>query len=313
MAAVTLVAIPARADYQVDDGITVIASYAGEVFVAPKLDEDRAVFAGVAELALALDLAKLFDDRLGAARIAGFGIHGEGLSEQLMEALGVSNNVAEQEVRLHEAWIEQPFGPFTLRAGLLAVDEEFVISEQSALLVGATFGMVGMFAYNVAYPIYPVATPGASARFEDGDFVVRGAAYADRHDDHGIPKSLGDEVLLFGEVAAGSVKLGAWHHTLLGSGYYAIVDAELDDHHGAFLRGAYSPDGPITSYADAGIRKDTLSLGLAFARTDLGAQTLAEANYQIEIDHITIQPVAQLVLVREGTHPVLALRVIAEL
>ena len=311
MAAVTLTATAARADYEVDDGITVIASYAGEVFVAPELEESAV--AGVGELALDLDLAKLLDDRLGAARIAAFGIHGEGLSEQLGEVLGVSNNVAEQEVRLHEAWIEQPFGPFALRAGLLAADEEFVISEQSGLLVGATFGMIGMFSYNVAYPIYPVATPGASARFEDGDFAVRGATYADRHDDHGIPKSLGDEVLLFGEVAAGGVKLGAWHHTLLGSGYYAILDAKLDEEHGGFLRGAYSPEGPITSYADAGIRKDTLSLGLAFARTDLGAQTLAEANYQIEIDRFTIQPVAQLVLVRDGTHPVFAVRVIAEL
>ncbi|HET9482984.1 MAG TPA: carbohydrate porin, partial [Xanthomonadales bacterium] len=299
VAAVTLTAATARADHDIAGGVTLVASYAGEVFVAPALDDDRAAVAGLAELALTVDLATLVDDRLGAARVAGFAIHGDGLSAQLMEVLGVSNNVAEEDVRLHEAWIEQPFGPVTLRAGLLAADEEFVIAEQASLLAGATFGMVGMFSSNVGNPIYPVATPGASARFEHGDVVARAAVYADPHDDHGIPRSLGDEALAFGELALGGAKLGAWHHTLLGSGYHAILDAELDAEHGGFLRAAYSPDGPITSYADAGVRKGTSSVGLAFARTDLGAQTLVEATHQwAATAWLTIQPIAQLVLVR---------------
>jgi len=132
----------ARADL-FEDGIKVTAAYAAEVFAAPGLDDgDRIVEAGLASLAIDLELGKLVDDHLGSIHLSGFGIHGKGL--QLMDIYGVSNNVAAEDVRLFEAYYDQPIGPVGVRAGLLSADQEFLIAEHSTVLLDATFGIVAI-------------------------------------------------------------------------------------------------------------------------------------------------------------------------
>ena len=317
--AIVLAGGTTHAEVRVEDGLTVGAAYAGEVFTAPGLDEDRVVYAGLGSVALDLDLAKLAHDRLGAAHVVGFAIHGEGLTERLNEVLGVSNNVADEEVRLFEAWLDQPLGPLVLRAGLLSADQEFIVADSSTSLIAATFGIIAMFSYNIETPVYPIATPGASLRFED-EISVRAAIYdGEAINVHGIPTELGDELLGMFEVGAGPLKLGAWHHTARKNGYYAVADRELGTTAGAFARLAVAPDTPMPLYIDAGVRyglreRDALSLGLAFARSDVGAQTLVELTYQAAVTKwLAIQPDLQLVLTREDTHGVLAARVIVAL
>jgi carbohydrate-selective porin OprB len=305
-------------------GVKITGTYAGELFASPTLDTDRVVVAGLAALAIDVDLAKLVDDRLGALKLSGFGIHGRGLSERIMDVYGVSNNVAKPDVRLFEAWYEQPLGPVTLRAGLLAADQEFVLAEHSTVLLDATFGILAMVSYNIGNPVYPVATPGASAQLETDAVAVRAAIYdGDQPNEHGLPTGLGDHAFLIGEVElAGTLKLGAWHHTERGSGYYAIVDHQLERYVGTFARLSVAPDKPIELYADAGLRigpgplrkRDFASLALAFARTEVGAQTVVEATYQILVNGwLTVQPDAQLVLTRDGTAGVLATRAVVAL
>lgn len=316
MIALLLFGTPAAADVEIEHGLVLAAAYAGEVFVAPGLDDDRTAVAGLAMLALDFDLAILGDDdRLGAARLAGFAIHGDGLSTRLGEVLGVSNNVAEPDVRLFEAWVEQPFGPLTLRAGLLAADQEFVLAEAGTSLLGATFGMIALFAYNLATPVYPVATPGASVRFEGGDVIARAAVYdGTAGNSHGIPDEPADDALAMFELGFGPLRLGGWHHTGREPGAYAIANHTLDEDAAVagFARVAVSPDAPMPLYVDAGARIRAFSTGLAFARTDVGAQTLVEATYQAVVTPwLTIQPAAQLVFTSDDTHPVFALRVIA--
>ena len=306
-------------------GVKVQGTYAGELFAAPGFEDDRIVVAGLAALAIDLDLAALARiDRLGSVHVSAFGIHGRGLSERLMDVFGVSNNVAQPGVRLFEAYFEQSIGPFALRAGLLAADQEYVLAEHSTVLLNATFGILAMVSYNLGNPVYPVATPGASARLELSAVTARAGIYdGDQANANGIPSELGDDALAIGELdLAGTFKLGAWHHTSLGNGYFAIADRQLERHVGAFARLSVAPDKPIGLYVDTGIRigpgplrpRDFASIGLAFARSEHGAQTAIELTYQLLVKGwLTIQPDVQLLLTRDGTAGVLAARAVIAL
>lgn len=305
-------------------GLKIQGTYAGEVFTSPGLGGDRVVGAGLAALALDLDLATLASDVLGSIHVAAFAIHGRGISEQLMDVYGVSNNVATSDVRLFEAWVEQPVGPFAVRAGLLSADQEFIVASHSTVLLNATFGIIGMLSYNIGGPVYPVATLGASARVETDDVAVRAALYdGDQPNQHGIPEGVGDDAFVIAEIEiATTLKLGMWHHTAKGNGYYGVLDRQLERYVGAFTRLSVAPDDAIDLYADTGIRigpgpfrkRDFISVGLAFARTERGPQTVVEATYQYLVTGwLTIQPDLQVVLTREGTAGVVAARAVVAL
>lgn len=303
-----------------DAGIRITATYSGEVFASPGLATPL-VYAGLGSLAVDVDLAELAADGLGALHVQGFAIHGHGLSEELMDVYGVSNNVAPADVRLFEAWYEQPLGPVSVRAGLLASDQEYVLASRSVVLLDATFGIAGMLSYNVFGPVYPVATPGASITVDGGPVKLRAALYdGDRLNSHGIPTQLGDDAIVIGEAeVAESYKVGAWHHTALGDGYYAIVDTQLAKYLGMFTRLGIAPHQPIDVYADTGLRigpgplrpRDFFSMGLGFAGSDVGVQTVVEATYQYLVrGWLTVQPDAQVLFDRRGSHAIFATRVV---
>lgn len=305
-----------------DDGIKITAAYAPEVFAAPGIEDDRVVGAGLASLAVDFELATLVSDRLGTVHLSSFGIHGKGL--QLMDIYGVSNNVATEDVRVFEAYYDQAIGPFGIRAGLLSADQEFIIAEHSTVLLNATFGIIALMPNNFGGPVYPQATPGVSARLETEPLIVRAAIYdGERIESHGIPEELGDSALVIGEVESRGVKLGAWHHTELGSGYYGVVSRQLARKLGAFTRFGIAPDQDISLYADLGFRfgpggiakrrkRDFLSVGLAFADSRLvGMQTAVELTYQILVRKwLTVQPDLQVALKRDGTAGVIATRAV---
>ncbi len=306
-----------------EHGIKITAAYAPEIFAAgldaPNID--RVVSAGLASLAIDLELDTLIHDKLGSIRISGFGIHGKGL--QLMDIYGVSNNVATEDVRLFEAYFDQSIGPFGIRAGLLSADQEFIIAEHSTVLLNATFGIVAVMPTNVGGPVYPQATPGVSARVESDVVTVRAALYdGDRVEEHGIPEQLGEHALVIGEVESHGFKLGAWHHTELGDGYYGIMSRQVARRLGAFTRISIADGQAIPLYIDCGIRfgpggiwktrkKDFISVGMAFAHSELGAQTAIEMTYQLLVKGwLTVQPDVQLSLKRDGTAGVIATRAV---
>jgi carbohydrate-selective porin OprB len=303
-----------------EDGVVPQLVYAGEVFVAPGLPQDLRA-AGLLALTLDLELEKLVHEGLGQLHVSSFAIHGHGLSAELEDVYGVSGNVAPRDIRLFEAWIEQPIAKATIRAGLLAADQEFILAKHSTALLNATFGIISQLSYNLLGPVYPVATPGVSARLELDGFTARAAVYdGDQHNEHGVPTSLGPNSLAIGEVELGElVKVGAWHHSTRGNGYYAIVDHQLDRYLAAFGRFGVSPNQFVSGYIDAGIRigpgpfreHDFMGLGVAYASTSdtkLGEQTVFEATYQAQFGWLTIQPDVQLLLQHGRTASILATR-----
>ncbi len=313
-----------------DHGVTIGGSYAPEIFASPETSEHYVV-AGLAVLSLDLGLDKLIADGLGSVHIVGLGIHGKGLSEQIKDIYGVSNNVAANEVRLFEAWIEQPITSHAaIRAGLLSADQEFVIARHSTVLMNSTFGVIGQIATNeMGQPVYPIARPGVSAHVDVKPISLRAAAYDGQPtDEHGIPTSFAKDGLFVGEVEAWrTVKLGGWVHTALANGVYAVVDRafpSLGRRAGAFARVGYSPNGVVEVYADAGVRglpgdwrhDDFAGLGIAYSRTFDGMvrhdQAVIEATYQIAATGwLTVQPDAQLVFAPENTAVVGAVRMTA--
>lgn len=292
-----------------DHGIHLQATYAPEVFAAADYD---GVVAGLAQVGLDLEVGPLI-------HVTALGIHGHGLSQQLMDVYGVSNNAAESDVRLFEAWAEYGVGPATLRAGLLSADQEFILAEHSTVLMSGTFGVIALMAANTGGPVYPVAAPGASLRVEADGLALRAAVYdGEQQNSHGIPTGLGEALAITEVRIAELVQLGAWHHTVHGNGYYAIVDHALDRQAGAFARFSIAPDQPVSLYVDTGVRfrrkRDFASTGIAFSRTEQGSQTLVEGTYQFLVrGWLTIQPDAQIVLQRDHTAAVLATRAVIAL
>ena len=268
-------------------GIALSATYAGEVFAASGLDTPVRA-AGLVVLGVDLDLALLADARLGTVHLTGLAIHGNGPSAELMDIYGSSSNLAEPDVRVFEAWYEQPIGPFAIRAGLLSADQEFVIADHSTSLLNATFGIHSQFSFTVVGPVYPVGTPGASARVETDEVTVRAAIYdGSQTNRHGIPTELADSALVFGELEAGLAKVGGWYHDTRGSGGYLVLDRHVSPLLGVFGRASLA-EGPVSHYVDAGFRvgplrgQDFASAGFAFGQTDDGEETLVEVGYQIQ-------------------------------
>jgi carbohydrate-selective porin OprB len=321
---------PARPDYEAsekllmwkgrraleDRGLTVDGTYTSEVFGAPQL-ADRVTAGGLFTLEIDAELSSLVSSRLGTFHLSAFAIHGTSPTEELMDVHGVSGNSAPRDVRLFEAWLDQPIGPVTLRAGLVAADQQLVIADQSQTLLAATFGITGQFSANLIGPVYPVATPGVTARLETERLDVRAGVYDGTQDNwHGIPRALGPDLLACGEVELDKwLAVGAWHHTERGNAVYAIADRQVTEHVGAFARIGVG-DGPVTTYVDAGLRgqpfdvrpDDLVSLGIAFARTEAGAQTIVEGNYEMQIHWLTVQPAAQVLFLPGLTVGIAAVR-----
>lgn len=321
---------PARPGYEATDQIFAFArrteldkrgfrlegTYAFEAFAAPQL-EDRLTAGGMFMVELDIDLASLANAHLGALRISTASTHGTSPSEELGDVHGASGNTAPLGTRLFEAWYEQPIGALVIRAGILAVDQEFNYADPTTTLLGATFGITSQFSYNVGGPLYPVGTPGVSTRFEDGDVLLQAAVYdGTQTQDHGIPTALGPETLFLVEATwARDIGIGAWHHSAKGDGIYGTFDHKLDDFVEAFTRVGVSRQG-IRTYVDAGVRigpgpfrpNDFISTGIAFAQVDEGDQILIETTYEAQIRWLTIQPAVQLVMLREQTVGIFATR-----
>ncbi|MBX3160531.1 MAG: hypothetical protein KF773_31490 [Deltaproteobacteria bacterium] len=292
----------------IERGFVVDVTYSLDTYAAPQL-KDRFVAGGL--LTLELDVV----DRI---HVSAFAIHGGGVTNELGDLHGTSGNTAERDVRVFEAWIDQPIGPAVVRAGLLAADQEFVLADHSQLLLGATFGITSQFSANLLGPVYPIASPGVSARVEHERVGGRIAVYdGTLANAHGIPTRLGPEVLLLGELTLlATFKLGAWHHTTRGDAVYAVLDRKLLPDLGVFARAGHSPNGKVATYLDAGVRvrprgfrpADLFSIGLAHARAEPGDETAVELSYEVQIRWLSIQPDLQLILMRDRTVGVMMTR-----
>ncbi len=93
-----------------------------------------------------------------------------------------SNIDALPTTRLFTAWYQQEFGKsFSIRAGQLAADDEFITSSTAGGLINGTFGWASILAANLPSggPAYPLATPGLRVQINPTENIsILGAVFS---------------------------------------------------------------------------------------------------------------------------------------
>jgi porin len=255
-----------------------------------------AIYQGLLTPSLNLDLEKLAKWPGAIFYIDGYQISGRGLSRNAIgNLLAVSTIEALPSTRLHDLWLQQDFreGQASLRAGQIAIDDEFYISQYSASFVNSTFGCPDILSTDLPSggPCYPFATPGArfraapttaltfSAAAFNGDPAPPGRGDPQVRNSSGTNFLIGQGGFLaiaelayaFDEEPISSlrlsdVKLGGWYHT-------ADFSDLRRDTLGRSLADPTSNGTPATHRGDFGVylimdkmlwrRPDTATQGLA--------------------------------------------------
>src|SRR3954469_23520314 len=223
-------------------GIKFAATYIGEALGNPSGGlEQGATFEGRLNLAVDLDFEKLAAWKGLTAHANVFVIHGDGLSRSnLRNFFVVSGIEALPTVRLYEAYMEQKFfnGTWSVRAGQLAADSEFIASKYTDVFTNASLGWPAITSINLPSggPSPPLAAVGArlAAKLSDnvtvlgaifdGDAAGPGPGDPQQRNRYGLNFRVNDPPLVIGEIQfgwknlsgedgrAGALKIGGWHH-----------------------------------------------------------------------------------------------------
>jgi porin len=223
-------------------GIKFAATYIGEVLGnATGGLEQGATFEGRLNLAVDLDFYKLAGWKGLTAHANIFAIHGDGLSRSnLRNSFVVSGIEALPTVRLYEAYVEQKFfdDKWSVRAGQLAADSEFIASKYTDVFTNASLGWPAITSVDLPAggPSPPLAAVGArlSAKLNDnvtllgaifdGDSAGPGPGDPQQRNRYGLNFRVNDPPLVLGEIQfgrqnlaaddgrAGALKIGGWHH-----------------------------------------------------------------------------------------------------
>ncbi|HEX7897688.1 MAG TPA: carbohydrate porin [Planctomycetota bacterium] len=304
-------------------GWTIVAT--GEVLsnVDGGLDEGTEAQA-LLDAVLDADLEKLAGWTGATARANPMWIEGHGLTrDHVGDLTKISNIDASDGLRLFELWLQQAVGCASVRAGLLSTDQEFALSESSALFVNATFGLPILFSMNAPFSAYPLGALGVRLRaepvpgFSAMAAVYEGSPDAESRNRSGTEVRLHDDegLLWIGEAgwkhASGTIKAGGFAHSgdfldhSSGDvrsglhGVYAVVDQTLAAGLAVFVRGGAAPERAalISRYVEAGAvwtgpipGRPSDQLGLAWMRAELsdeipGAryETVVEATVKIVV------------------------------
>ena len=129
----------------------------------------RTIYQGLLAVSLSLDLEKIADWPGASFYTDAYQISGRGLSRNAIgNLLAVSTIEALPSTRLHDLWLQQQFldGKASFRLGQIALDDEFYVSQYSAIFVNSTFGCPDLLSTNLPSggPCYPFAVPGVRVR-----------------------------------------------------------------------------------------------------------------------------------------------------
>src|SRR5215469_10460715 len=227
-----------------DAGIDFGANYVAETLSNPSGGfKQTTIYQGLLDVSLTLDLGKLLDWPDASFYIDGYQISGRGLSRNgIGNLLAVSTIEALASTRLHDMWLQQEFldGQASFRVGQIAFDDEFYISQYSAIFVNSTFGCPDTLSNDLPSggPCYPFAVPGARFRVAPTNNLTLSAAVFNGNPappgpgDPQVRNSGGTNFLIgvggfmplvevaysFDEEPISSlqlsdIKLGAWYHT----------------------------------------------------------------------------------------------------
>jgi porin len=114
--------------------------------------------------------------------INGFLPSGESFSGHYGGDLGTVSNIEfYNSARIFEAWLQQDFldGKFSIRAGSLALDEEFAGSEYSSLFLNSSFGADTAMSANMPVPIFAITAPGVRLKVQATESLYVQAAIYD--------------------------------------------------------------------------------------------------------------------------------------
>ena len=159
-------------------GIEYSLTYIGEVLGNVSGGVKRgAIYEGRLDTQLDADLDKLLGWHGATFHTNFYQIHGTGLSRYYLNNLNVVSGIeALPSTRLYEIWLEQKFldGQVALRAGQLAADTEFFVSQTATLFVSSTFGWPTYTGVNLPSggPAYPLATPAARVKYTPTDNIT---------------------------------------------------------------------------------------------------------------------------------------------
>src|SRR3954469_18765972 len=223
-------------------GIKFAVTYIGEVLGnASGGLKQGATFEGRLNLAVDLDFDKLAGWKGLTAHANIFAIHGDGLSRSNLNNFFVVSGIeALPTVRLYEAYIEQKFfnDTWSIRAGQLAADSEFIASKYTDVFTNASLGWPAITSVNMPSggPSPPLAAVGArlAAKLSDnvtvlgaifdGDSAGPGPGDPQQRNRYGLNFRVNDPPLLLGEIQlgwknivgddgrSGALKIGGWHH-----------------------------------------------------------------------------------------------------
>jgi porin len=226
-----------------DKGVKFSLSYLGESLGNPSGGlRQGAIYEGRLNLAIDLDMAKLAALNGLTFHADVLQIHGQGLSrEDIHNFMPASSLEALPTTRLYEMWFEQQLGSdrYTIRAGQLAADTEFITTKYADALINSTFGWPAITSVNLPSggPSTPLAAVGARFKGEiterltvlaaifNGDPAGPGPDDPQSRDRYGLNFRVNDGQLLFGEIQyaynneknstglPGDIKIGAWHHS----------------------------------------------------------------------------------------------------
>jgi porin len=164
-------------------GVTPALSYVGEVLGNTTGGFRRAtIYEGLATFTLDVNLQQFtgWNGFEGLKfHVSALDIHGAGLTQKALGDVGVVSSIdAYDGIRLDTLWLEQSFDHqrFSLRVGVLAVDDEFYQSAAENLFVHANFGWSSILGLNVPLATYPYAELGARLRVQptDSSYVMLG-------------------------------------------------------------------------------------------------------------------------------------------
>ena len=165
-----------------DRGVSASASYVGEAFGNVRGGRKRgATYEGLLTVNLDLDLEKLFGWKGATVHATGYDPHGAGPTQKFVGDRSVVSNIDFYDsARLFTLWMDQEFlnSRVSLRAGILAVDDEFAGSDYAAVLINSAFGVPSAQAAGFPLPIFAIAAPGVRLKVQPREgFYVQVAAY----------------------------------------------------------------------------------------------------------------------------------------
>ena len=221
-----------------DLGIDLGATEVAELFSNTSGGIQRqALYEGRLEMNAVLDFEKIFGWKGVTAFANAYQTHGRGLSGDDLNGniMTISNIEAIRTTRLFDLWVQKAAddNSYSIRAGQIAADDEFTISQYGGTLINSVFGWPSSLAANMPSggPAYPLATPGIRLHLgaDDQPWALQTALFdgdpAGHNDNSGTAFNMDRGALMMSELAyirnggkdatglPATYKLGAWYHT----------------------------------------------------------------------------------------------------